>query len=52
MKKEKITPEEKKELKQANTALNQLISMAKKKGAFISEEVIKQPPAQTKLFDN
>lgn len=48
--KQKQTPEEKQELKKANTALNQLIALAKKKGAFISEEIIykKQP----ELFNN
>lgn len=48
--KPKLSKEEKQDIKKANTSLNQLISMAKKKGAFISEEIIyKKTP---ELFNN
>lgn len=48
--KQKQTKEEKAQEKKANTSLNQLISMAKKKGAFISEEIIDTKKVQKTLF--
>lgn len=39
--KPKVSKEEKQEMKKANQALSHLITMAKKKDAFISEEIIK-----------
>lgn len=48
MAKEKLTNEGKQEIKKANQALNHLITTAKKKGAFISEELINNK--QPKLF--
>lgn len=47
--KQKQTKEEKAQEKKANTSLNQLISMAKKKGAFVEEIIYKKTP---ELFNN
>lgn len=52
MKKQKQTPEEKKQEKQANVALDRLIVKAKQKGAFISEEIIKKEQVQQTLFND
>ena len=41
---QKIAKEEKRELRSANTSMNELIASAKKKGAFISEEIITKQP--------
>lgn len=40
MKKVKLTKEEKRELRKANAAFNDLIKRAKERDAFISEEII------------